>query len=69
MGVLAPPDCQCPAGEVGVGQVEQGDLDGTHGVDGDQTDDEARGGTIQVQGPGQSIAGQGPRQVYSSGQL
>lgn len=70
MDALTPAHRQCPAGEVGVGQVEPGDLHGTHGVDGHQTNDEARGGTIQpVQGPGQSITGQGPRQVYSSRQL
>lgn len=62
----APTHGQCPAGEVEVGQVEAGDLRSTHGVDGDQADNEACGGTVQpFQGSCQPIAGQRPRQVHS----
>ncbi|MFH7340761.1 hypothetical protein [Streptomyces sp. KHY 26] len=61
---------QRPPGQVGIGEVEAGDLHGTHGMDGGQADDEPGGGTVQpVQNTGRPVAGQGPRQVDSGGRL
>ncbi|MER7901576.1 hypothetical protein ABTX62_37485 [Streptomyces sp. NPDC096046] len=70
VGVLTAVDRQRLPGQVCIGQVEAGDLDGTHGVDRDQADNESRCGAVQpVQGPGQAVAGQRQRQVDSGGRL
>lgn len=70
MGVLAAVHRQRPPRQVGIGQVEAGDLHCAHGMDGDQADDDSRGGPVQpVQHPGRPVARQRQRQVDSGERL